>query len=88
MHRNDMTRLGLNEGDQVQASTAVDDGVPRSVGPLRVTPHDIPEGCCAAYYPECNALLPLWHHEEKAKVPAAKSIPVTLRRLIAMAQAR
>ncbi|EJO91767.1 oxidoreductase alpha (molybdopterin) subunit [Ectopseudomonas mendocina DLHK] len=88
MHRNDMTRLALNEGDQVQVSTAVDDGVQRSVGPLRVTPHDIPEGCCAAYYPECNPLLPLWHHEEKAKVPAAKSIPVTLRRLIAMAQAR
>ena len=84
MHRNDMTRLALNEGDQVQVSSAVDDGVQRSVGPLRVTPHDIPEGCCAAYYPECNPLVPLWHHEEKAKVPASKSIPVTLRRLIAM----
>lgn len=84
MHRNDMTRLALNEGDQVQVSSAADDGVQRSVGPLRVTPHDIPEGCCAAYYPECNPLVPLWHHEEKAKVPASKSIPVTLRRLIAM----
>ncbi|RIA21488.1 molybdopterin-dependent oxidoreductase alpha subunit [Ectopseudomonas oleovorans] len=85
MHCNDMARLGLNEGDQVQVSTAVDDGVQRSVGPLRVTPHDIPEGCCAAYYPECNPLVPLWHHEKKAKVPAAKSIPITLRRVIATA---
>ncbi|XLY87723.1 FdhF/YdeP family oxidoreductase [Ectopseudomonas mendocina] len=87
MHRNDMARLGLSEGDQVQASTAVDDGVQRSVGPLRVTPHDIPEGCCAAYYPECNVLVPLWHHEKKAKVPAAKSIPITLRPFIATARA-
>ena len=87
MHRNDMARLGLSEGDQVQASTAEDDGVQRSVGPLRVTPHDIPEGCCAAYYPECNVLVPLWHHEKKAKVPAAKSIPITLRPFIATARA-
>ncbi|MGE8362251.1 FdhF/YdeP family oxidoreductase [Pseudomonas sp.] len=84
LHRNDMARLSLDEGDQVQVSTAVDDGIHRSVGPLRVTPYDILEGCCAGYYPECNALVPLWHHEEKAKVPAAKSIPVTLRRVIAV----
>ena len=86
MHRNDIVRLSLGEGDWVQVSTAVDDGVPRSVGPLRVTPYEIPEGCCAAYYPECNPLVPLWHHEEKAKVPASKSIPVTLRRMIATTQ--
>ncbi|MGP0172220.1 FdhF/YdeP family oxidoreductase [Pseudomonas sp. NCHU5208] len=85
MHRNDMARLALDEGDMVQVSTAVDDGVTRSLGPLRVTPHDLPEGCCAGYYPECNVLVPLWHHEKKAKVPAAKSIPVTLRRVIATA---
>ncbi|MHA6495103.1 FdhF/YdeP family oxidoreductase [Pseudomonas borbori] len=84
MHRNDIARLDLAEGDQVQVSTAVDDGVHRSVGPLRVTPYDIPEGCCAGYFPECNPLVPLWHHAEKAKVPASKSIPVTLRRMIAM----
>ncbi|MCQ4272171.1 FdhF/YdeP family oxidoreductase [Pseudomonas kuykendallii] len=86
MHRNDIARLNLAEGDKVQVSTAVDDGVHREVGPLRVTPYDIPEGCCAGYYPECNALIPLWHHAEKAKVPAAKSIPVTLRRVIAVGQ--
>lgn len=86
MHRNDMARLSLEEGDRVQVSTAVDDGIQRQVGPLRVTPYDIPEGCCAGYYPECNPLVPLWHHEEKAKVPASKSIPVTLSRVIAMAE--
>jgi molybdopterin-dependent oxidoreductase alpha subunit len=86
MHRNDIARLGLAEGDKVQASTALDDGVHREVGPLRVTPYDLPEGCCAGYYPECNALIPLWHHAEKSKVPAAKSIPITLRRVIAVGQ--
>jgi molybdopterin-dependent oxidoreductase alpha subunit len=84
MHRNDIARLGLEEGDRVQAITAVDDGVHREVGPLRVTPYDIPEGCCAGYYPECNPLIPLWHHAEQSKVPAAKSIPVMLRKVLAL----
>jgi hypothetical protein len=57
-------------------STAVDDGVVRKVGGLRVVRYDLPEGCIAGYYPECNPLVPLWHHEEKSKTPASKSIPV------------
>ncbi len=87
MNRNDIVRLGLGEDDRIEAITVVDDGVHRAVGPLRVTPYDIPEGCCAGYYPECNALLPVWHHAKRSKVPAAKSIPVRLRKLIAAAAA-
>jgi len=87
MNRNDIVRLGLAEGDRIEAITVVDDGVHRAVSPLRVTPYDIPEGCCAGYYPECNALLPVWHHAERSKVPAAKSIPVRLRKMIAAAVA-
>jgi len=82
MNRNDIGRLGLAEGDKVEAITVTDDGVHRVVAPLRVTPYDIPEGCCAGYYPECNALLPVWHHAERSKVPAAKSIPVRLRKML------
>ncbi|MBA1273183.1 FdhF/YdeP family oxidoreductase [Stutzerimonas azotifigens] len=82
MNRNDIGRLGLAEGDKVEAITVTDDGVHRVVAPLRVTPYDIPEGCCAGYYPECNALLPIWHHAERSKVPAAKSIPVKLRKML------
>jgi len=79
MHANDIDRFGLKEGSLVTLSTAVDDGVERMVGGLRVVRYDIPEGCIAGYYPECNPLLPLWHHEEKSKTPAAKSIPVRVR---------
>jgi hypothetical protein len=43
-----------------------------------VIPYDIPEGCCAGYYPECNPLIPIWHHEEKSKVPATKAVPVRI----------
>jgi hypothetical protein len=76
MHRNDIDRLELREGDQVSLVTVVTDGVDRRLGGLTVLAYDIPEGCCAGYYPECNVLVPLWHHAERAKVPAAKSVPV------------
>jgi hypothetical protein len=59
---------------------AVDDDVERKVDGFRVVAYDIPEGCIAGYYPECNPLLPLWHHEEKSKTPAAKAIPVGVQR--------
>jgi anaerobic selenocysteine-containing dehydrogenase len=80
MHRNDIDRFGLKEGDSVALKTAVNDGVDRQVDGLRVVAYDIPEGCIAGYYPECNPLLPLWHHAEGSKTPAAKSIPVRVQR--------
>ncbi|MCF4997963.1 FdhF/YdeP family oxidoreductase [Pseudomonas syringae] len=80
MHRNDIARLGFEAGQWVQLTTAIEPQVKRTVGPLQILPYDIPEGCCAAYYPECNPLVPLWHHAERSKVPAAKSVPITLRR--------
>ncbi len=36
MHANDIERFGLKEGDVIVLSTAVDDGVVRKVGGLRV----------------------------------------------------
>jgi len=80
MHRNDIDRLRLQEGDRVTLVTAADDGIDRRLGGLTVIAYDIPEGCCAGYYPECNVLVPLWHHAERAKVPAAKSVPVRIFR--------
>ncbi|OLU27319.1 formate dehydrogenase [Pseudomonas sp. PA15(2017)] len=78
MNTDDIVRLGLAGGDWVDVTTAVEPAVERQVGPLQILAYDIPQGCCAAYYPECNPLVPLWHHAERSKVPAAKSIPVTL----------
>lgn len=78
MNAVDIARLGLEEGAIVTATTAVDDGFVRQVHGLRVTPYDIPAGCAAGYFPECNPLLPLAHHAEGSKVPAGKSIPVRL----------
>ncbi|MEX5542028.1 FdhF/YdeP family oxidoreductase [Pseudomonas poae] len=78
MHGNDIVRLGFAPGQQVMLTTAIEPAVTRQVGPFEIIAYDIPEGCAAAYYPECNPLLPLWHHAERSKVPAAKSVPVRL----------
>ena len=80
LNRNDIVRLGFAPGDWVNARTAIEPEVVRQVGPLQIIAYDIPLGCAGGYYPECNALVPLWHHAERSKVPAAKSIPVTLHR--------
>jgi molybdopterin-dependent oxidoreductase alpha subunit len=76
MHRNDIDRLRLREGDTVKLVTAADDGVERELRGLTIIAYDIPQGCIGGYYPECNVLVPLWHHAERAKVPAAKAVPV------------
>jgi molybdopterin-dependent oxidoreductase alpha subunit len=76
MNHNDVERLGLAEGQDVTISTASKDGVSRKMNGLQVVTYNIPEGCIATYYPEANVLIPLWHHAERSKVPAAKSVPV------------
>jgi hypothetical protein len=71
-------RLGFAAGAAVDLQTAVDDGVERRVHGLQIVPYDIPKGCAAAYFPECNPLVPLWHHDQESKVPGYKALPVRL----------
>jgi hypothetical protein len=40
--------------------------------------YNIPEGCLAGYYPECNPLVPLSHHARGSFVPAVKGVPVRI----------
>ncbi len=76
MNPADIARMGLAPGIAVDLETAVDDGVERFVHGLQVVPYDIPVGCAGAYFPECNPLMPLWHHDEESKVPGYKAVPV------------
>ena len=83
MNQADMTRLGLIENDAVTAITVAKDDVLRELGGLRVHAFDIPAGCVMGYYPECNRLIPVSHHAKRSKVPAAKAVPVRLRKMAA-----
>jgi molybdopterin-dependent oxidoreductase alpha subunit len=78
MNAGDLARLGLAEDQLVQAHAVTQDGIARSVRDLRLVAYDVPAGCVAGYYPECNPLLALSHHALESKVPAAKSIAIRL----------
>ena len=80
LNRIDMANQHIEEGEIVTAVTSSTDGVVRELPGLRATEYDVPLGCAGTYYPEANVLLPVWHYAEASKVPAAKSIPVTIRK--------
>jgi molybdopterin-dependent oxidoreductase alpha subunit len=79
MNPNEIARAGLEEGQMVTLISDAEDGIDREVGPLKITPFRLPDGCLAAYYPEMNPLIALGHHDEKSKTPASKSVPVRIR---------
>ena len=78
MNKDDMDRLGIADRATVGMEAVTDDGVERRMQGFMAVRYNIPTGCCAAYFPECNALIPLWQFAEKSKVPAAKSVPVRM----------
>ncbi|MBN8749823.1 putative oxidoreductase [Xylophilus ampelinus] len=79
LNPHDIERLGFEPDALVDAHAATGDGVARTVRALRLVAYDIPRGCAAGYFPECNPLLPLWHRAARSHVPAAKWIPVRLQ---------
>jgi molybdopterin-dependent oxidoreductase alpha subunit len=80
MNEGDMAELGLSEGTVVDFASAAGDGIKRQAGGFKVVAYDVPKGCCAAYYPETNALLSLSHRDKRSNTPAAKSVPVVISR--------
>ena len=81
MHEDDIAELGLDEGEHITLVADFDDDQNvREVGGLRPIAYRIPRGCIAAYYPECNPLIPVSHHAIDSHVPAGKSVPVRIRR--------
>jgi molybdopterin-dependent oxidoreductase alpha subunit len=76
INRADRIRLGIEEGGDARLTTVAGDGIVRTLGGLQTIDFDLPTGTCAGYYPELNALIPLWHHDQESKTPAAKSVPV------------
>ncbi len=79
MNGAEIARAGLTDGQMVALESDAGDGTTRVVEGLRVTTYSVPDGCIAAYYPECNPLIALDHHAEESHVPAAKSVPVRIR---------
>ncbi len=74
----DIRRLGIEPFDQVDLTSCFD-GTERVARKWVAVPHHIPEGTLAAYWPEANALVPTGHVDPRSRVPAYKSVVVTVR---------
>ena len=73
----EMKHRGLVEGDLVELATALDFArEDRIVRGLTLVKFDLPDGCCAAYYPETQPLIALEDHDPRSGTPAYKSVPV------------
>ena len=80
VNASDITRLGFTEGVLVDLLGVAPDGIMRRVKGFKLVAYDVPAGCLAGYFPECNPLLPLAHHAIDSMVPAGKSIAVRMLR--------
>ncbi len=77
----ELARLGFAEGDVVDVETAlVHARADRVVQALTLVRHDLPDGCCASYYPETQPLIALEHMDPESFTPSYKSVPVRIRR--------
>lgn len=78
MAEQDVLDAGLREGQKITLQSDFEDGKQRRLGGLAIKIHDLPRGTIAAYYPECNVLNAIDHHDVLSKTPASKAIPVTI----------
>jgi len=78
----EIKKRGLADGDRVDLITESTDGVERVVRNFRVVSYSFPTGCCAAYYPEANPLVPLYAYDPLSFTPSFKGIPIRLVRSI------
>lgn len=81
LNRRDMQSRGLEQGDRVEVIAISSDGVDRRVTGLTVVARDMAAGCCAAYFPETNALVSLDTHDRQSLTPSFKSVPVRIMKL-------
>ncbi|HVB27480.1 MAG TPA: FdhF/YdeP family oxidoreductase, partial [Mycobacteriales bacterium] len=77
VHPSDLTDLALHDGDIVDLVGEWTDGERRAPG-FRVVAYDTARGCCAAYFPETNVLVPLDSTAEGSNTPTSKSVVVRL----------
>ncbi|ELC7320774.1 formate dehydrogenase [Stenotrophomonas maltophilia] len=83
MNIEDRLARGLEKEARVSLETISGDGVSRRIEGLTVLDYPMPRGALAGYYPELNPLLPLDYYDRVSGTPAAKSIPVRMRAMVA-----
>jgi molybdopterin-dependent oxidoreductase alpha subunit len=76
VHPDDLARLGLVPDQVVDVVSEWTDGSERVARDYRVVAYPTSRGCAAAYYPECNVLVPLDSVADGSNCPTSKSVVV------------
>lgn len=79
LNEDDLAARGLSDGDLLDVESHFDDGRSRVVRGFRATAYDIPRGCAAGYFPECNPLVAVSSFADRSRTPTSKFIPVTVK---------
>ncbi|MFI7130951.1 FdhF/YdeP family oxidoreductase [Nonomuraea sp. NPDC050153] len=79
VHPDDLAERDLADGDLVDLVSEWPDGERTAEG-FRVIAYPTARGCCAAYFPETNVLVPLDSVAETSNTPTSKSIVIRLSR--------
>jgi molybdopterin-dependent oxidoreductase alpha subunit len=77
MNLEDMNSRGFNNLDLVDIKSHFNDEV-RLVEKFLVVKYPIPKSCCATYFPETNALVPIGSVAEISNTPTSKYIVITI----------
>ncbi|TQL18976.1 FdhF/YdeP family oxidoreductase [Streptomyces sp. SLBN-134] len=80
VHPEDLVGLGFADADRVDLVGEYGDGVTRVAPGFRVVAYPTARGCCAAYFPETNVLVPLDSTADVSNTPTSKSVVVRLVR--------
>ena len=79
MNEKDMEKRNLKKLDVVNLYNFCDERE-RVAHRFLVIPYDIPETCCATYFPETNVLVPIKSVAEKSNTPTSKSVKIEVRK--------
>jgi anaerobic selenocysteine-containing dehydrogenase len=78
VNADDLAARGLADGDAVDIVSEWRDGSERRAVAFRAVAYPTPRGCCAAYFPEANVLVPLDSVATGSRQPTSKSVVVRL----------
>lgn len=76
----ELQKRNLQPGERVDLIALSTDGIDRVIRSFKVIEYALPDGCCGAYYPEANPLIPLYAFDPKSRTPSYKSVPVKIVR--------
>jgi molybdopterin-dependent oxidoreductase alpha subunit len=79
MNEKDMAALFLEQRELVDLVGEYN-GVTRTAELFHVIKFDIPQGCCATYFPETNCLVPIDSFADRSKTPVSKFIEIRIEK--------